>query len=83
MTWRVVLHKQANKNLEKFSDSERIRESLRHLTQFPDVKNMLRIEDNLYRLRIGEYRALFKVYDTEHMIVVLNIDVRGKIYKGL
>lgn len=50
MTWNVVLHKQANKNLEKFSDSERIRESLRHLSQFPDVKNMLRIEDNLYRL---------------------------------
>ncbi len=32
MTWNVVLHKQANKNLEKFSDSERIRESLRHLS---------------------------------------------------
>ncbi len=83
MTWNVVLHKQANKNLEKFSDSERIRESLRHLSQFPDVKNMLRIEDNLYRLRIGEYRALFKVYDTEHMIVIIHIDVRGKIYKNL
>ncbi len=44
---------------------------------------MLRIEDNLYRLRIGEYRALFKVYDTEHMIVIIHIDVRGKIYKNL
>lgn len=60
MTWNVVLHKQANKNLEKFSDSERIRESLRHLSQFPDVKNMLRIEDNLYRLRVANIGLYLK-----------------------
>ena len=34
-------------------------------------------------MRIGEYRALFKVYDDEKIIVVINIDVRGKVYKSL
>jgi len=34
-------------------------------------------------MRIGEYRALFKVYDDEKIIVVVNIDVRGKIYTSL
>lgn len=34
-------------------------------------------------MRIGMYRALFKVYDDEKIIVVINIDVRGKVYKSL
>ena len=34
-------------------------------------------------MRIGEYQALFKVYEDEKIIVVVHIDVRGKIYKTL
>jgi mRNA interferase RelE/StbE len=83
MTYQVFLHKKAQKNLEKFSDSERIRTHLRTLEQFPDSGDLIRIEDGIYRMRIGEYRALFKVYDDEKIIVVINIDVRGKVYKSL
>ena len=84
MTYEVFLHKKAQKNLEKFSDNiQRIRTHLRTLEHFPDSGDLIRIEDSIYRMRIGEYRALFKVYDDEKIIVVINIDVRGKIYKSL
>jgi mRNA interferase RelE/StbE len=83
MTYDVFLHKKAQKNLEKFSDREHIRTHLRTLEQFPDSGDLIRIEDSIYRMRIGEYRALFKVYDDEKIIVVMNIDVRGKVYKSL
>jgi mRNA interferase RelE/StbE len=83
MTYDVFLHKKAQKNLEKFSDRERIRTHLRTLEQFPDSGDLIRIEDGIYRMRIGEYRALFKVYDDEKIIVVINVDVRGKVYKSL
>jgi mRNA interferase RelE/StbE len=83
MTYDVFLHKKAQKNLEKFSDRERIRTQLRTLEQFPDSGDLIRIEDGIYRMRIGEYRALFKVYDDEKIIVVINVDVRGKVYKSL
>jgi mRNA interferase RelE/StbE len=83
MTYQVFLHKKAQKNLEKFSDRERIRTHLRTLERFPDSGDLIRIEDGIYRMRIGEYRALFKVYDEENIIVVINIDVRGRIYKSL
>jgi mRNA-degrading endonuclease RelE of RelBE toxin-antitoxin system len=36
MTYDVFLHKKAQKNLEKFSDRERIRTHLWTLEQFPD-----------------------------------------------
>ena len=83
MTYDVFLHKKAQKNLEKFSDRERIRTHLRTLEQFPDSGDLIRIEDGIYRMRIGEYRALFKVYEDEKIIVVMNVDVRGKVYKSL
>ena len=83
MTYQVFLHKKAQKKLEKFSDRERIRTHLRTLERFPDSGDLIRIEDGIYRMRIGEYRALFKVYDEEKIIVVINIDVRGRIYKSL
>jgi len=83
MTYQVFLHKNAQKNLEKFVDPERIRTHLRTLEQFPDSGDLVRIEDGIYRMRIGKYRALFKVYDEEKIIVVINIDVRGRIYKSL
>jgi mRNA interferase RelE/StbE len=83
MTYQIFLHKKAQKNLEKFSDRDRIRTHLLTLEQFPDSGDLLRIEDGIYRMRIGEYRALFKVYDHEKIIVVIALDVRGKIYKSL
>ena len=83
MTYQVYLHKKAQKNLERFPDHERIRSHLRALEQFPNSGDLVRIEDGIYRMRIGEYRALFKVYEEQKLIVVINIDVRGKVYKSL
>jgi len=83
MTYEVYLHKKAQKNLEKFSDREHIRSHLRALERFPDSGDLVRIEDGIYRMRIGEYRALFKVYEDEKIIVVINVNVRGKVYKSL
>jgi mRNA interferase RelE/StbE len=83
MTYEVFLHKKAQKNLEKFPDRERIREHLLKLKDFPQFGDLVRIDDAIYRMRIGNYRALFKVYEEEGIIVVAKIDVRGKVYKSL
>jgi mRNA interferase RelE/StbE len=81
MTYEVFLLKKAQKSLEKFPDHERIRENLLKLENFPHSGDLVRIENSIYRLRIGNYRALFRVYDEEHIIVVVKIDVRGRVYK--
>jgi len=83
MTYEIYILPKANKKLEKFPDAERIKEKLKALEKFPNVRNIIKIGENLYRMRIGNYRALFKVYDEEKVIVVINVDVRGKIYKHL
>jgi len=83
MTYEVYLLKQAKKKLDKFPDSKRIEEELKKLKDFSNVRNIIRIEENIYRMRIGKYRALFKVYEDEKIIVIVDIDVRGRIYKHL
>ncbi|MBP6281845.1 MAG: type II toxin-antitoxin system RelE/ParE family toxin [Leptotrichiaceae bacterium] len=47
-----------------------------------DVKNLKGYE-SLKRLRIGKYRAIFEIINNEIMILVLDIDSRGDIYKNL
>jgi len=39
--------------------------------------------DHMYRLRIGKYRALFNVKDEKLLIIVVDIDSRGDIYKSI
>ncbi len=61
----------------------RILEKVKALGYFPetraDIKRMRGI-DAVYRLRVGEWRILFKVYWETKEIVVFDLDTRGRIY---
>lgn len=83
MTYELYILPKAKKKLDKFPHFEKIEEKLKELKNFPNVRNVIKIGENLYRMRIGSYRALFKVYEADSIIVVVNVDVRGKIYKRL
>ncbi|MCX8170651.1 MAG: type II toxin-antitoxin system RelE/ParE family toxin [Candidatus Bathyarchaeota archaeon] len=85
MKFRVLLHKKADEFLKKISleDKKRVIDKLKQLENFPTVKlDIVKIagEANTFRLRIGKYRALFKVYEQEKIIVVAKIDTRKRIY---
>lgn len=64
----------------------RIRDAVRGLTQNPpvgDVKPMQGYNDNRKRLRVGEWRVIYK-YGSEgeiEVLCVINIGNRGDIYK--
>lgn len=52
--------------------------------QFYNVKKYYSKDyDDMFRLRIGGYRAVFRVVDNELLVYVFDIDSRGDIYKGL
>jgi len=78
---RVVLDKNAAKKLERANEpvKTRIIEALNGLSEEPlrgDIKKLQGRRD--YRLRIGGYRALFRIED--NMIIVTNIAPRGQAY---
>ncbi|MEM2780971.1 MAG: type II toxin-antitoxin system RelE/ParE family toxin [Candidatus Bathyarchaeia archaeon] len=86
MKFKVLLHKKADDFLKRISleDKQRIVDKLRQLEDFPAIKlNVVKIagEANTFRLRVGKYRALFKVYEQEKIIVIAKIDTRKRIYQ--
>lgn len=64
-------------------DKQQIIDKLKQLENFPKVRlDIVKIAGELdtFRLRVGNYRALFKVYEHEKVIVIAKIDLRKKFY---
>jgi len=85
MTFKIFLHRKAAKSIEDMNprDRERVKEGLKGLERFPAVGlDLVKIsgEDNVYRIRFGKLRALFKVYRSEKTIVIIKIDHRKRVY---
>jgi len=89
----ILLNPKAQKELSKFSSDtfERIKERLSELSQSPkesksgkDVKKLAGTSDPvLYRLRIGEYRAIYWVDEENKEVMVEKIAPRKKAYENL
>lgn len=64
-----------------------MREHLRQLKNWPqptglDIKS-LKGQSGMYRLRVGGYRVLFTVDQDLHRIIICEIGLRKKVYRGL
>ena len=65
---------------------DRLKERLKRLGEVPvpsDAKFIYRDnEDKVFRYRIGDYRALYKVKDKEKIVLIAKMDKRPRIYNG-
>ena len=80
---KVLLRPIAAKYFERLSaiDKDRFRAAFTNLAKDPpkgDIKT-LSGRAGYFRLRVGGYRALFRIED--NTIFVTNIDPRGQVYK--
>lgn len=78
----VLISNRARKYLERLNEplKSRLFDSLRSLEKEPptgDIKPLT--GQDMFRLRVGSYRILYKVQD--NMIFVTNIAPRGQAYK--
>ncbi len=85
MTYEYNIRKKAMKFIRKQDkkQQERIFKAIYVLPTLGDIKKMIG-EDNLYRLRVGDFRILFEMSaksNTVTLIEVTNADNRGQIYK--
>jgi mRNA-degrading endonuclease RelE of RelBE toxin-antitoxin system len=78
---QVILHKKALKKVEKFPRyvKEDIYEIATLLKNFPFVRlDIKKLSGNIYRIRKGRYRMLFRVEN--NIILIFKIDIRGRVY---
>lgn len=86
--FEIRFSKGAGKYLKRLDKTtkERIKKSLLELAESPyraknlDIKRLAGYEDS-YRLRVGKYRALYRIIDNEVVIFVFDLDSRGDTYK--
>ena len=85
MKYKLVLEKTVIKFLSKLEKNTSKKVLLKikelELNPFPSsAKRILNVKELSFRIRIGEYRALYRIEDNKIVIVFL-IDKRSRIYK--
>ena len=83
---KILIGKIAKKELDRVSKSEilKIRSKILNLKNFPEVDNIKKLKSfqDLFRLRSGNYRVVFKVEND--VIKITHIRLRNeKTYKNL
>ncbi|WGS66083.1 type II toxin-antitoxin system RelE/ParE family toxin [Marinitoga aeolica] len=91
MSYIVKLTKKAKKSMNKLDKAtkDRINKALINLIDYydgknvsePDVKILKGKYFGLLRLRVGNYRIIFKLEENELIILILEIVARGSAYK--
>ncbi len=86
--YKVILEEPAQRQLRKLDRSAQAR-LLRALVKLEtnpcslsSSKRLKGIED-LYRLRVGDYRVLYRIEDDKLVVLVVSIAHRREVYKGL
>ncbi len=83
MTFAVMLHPRVDRFIDKLERSvaERIRKKLRLLQDEPFRFLEHHEGADVFKLRIGDYRALIDVDSTKRIVYVRHLDHRKRIYK--
>lgn len=85
--WQVLIHRRAEKVLKRLEGDllERMRRVIRNLSSepFPEGVKKLAGQENLYRVRVGDWRIIYAVEKDRLIVLVLEIAPRSGSYKGL
>ncbi len=86
-SYKVTLKPSVEKDLRSLSKSAiaRVVTSLERLSEDPFPRQALKLEggEQLYRIRIGDYRAVYSVNQTAHEIIVHYVRHRRDVYRKL
>lgn len=85
MRYRIEFVKQAAKQFKKLSsqDRQRLKPKIDALIQDPRPNGVVKLfgQDNLYRIRVGDYRVIYSLQDNHLLILVLKIGHQRDIYR--
>jgi len=82
VSYQVLLHPKAKKSLDKLQKKIRdnIRDDIKTLENNPKKTGDKLSPTDFFRIRVGDYRAIFEVWEEEKKVVVLFIGYRSKVY---
>jgi len=84
MPYEIILTEEAEKFLKKCDKSikNRIIDKIENLTEDPRLgKPLTGNLSGLWSLRIGDYRAIYKIKDNELIVIIIRLGHRKNIYE--
>ena len=84
--YRIEVSPAADRDLEKFrgrirrQDFERLRDVVSSLAEEPRPQGVRKIKgaEKAYRIRVGNYRVVYEVYDSDSLILILQVARRSE-----
>jgi mRNA interferase RelE/StbE len=86
MAYKLKLHRQVEKQLGRIAKKQRERlvKAMRSLCEEPRPRGCQHLVDELFRIRVGEFRVIYAVFDDEVVVVVCKVARRTeKTYRDL
>jgi len=84
MSYRIEILRLVRKQLEKIQESDRNRiiDSIRSLAENPRPTGSKKLSGRqAWRIRIGTYRVIYEVQDSELVILVVTVGHRRDVYR--
>lgn len=85
MTYSVDFSKVARKQFNKLPSDvqERIETKIKDLTIEPRPNAVKKIqgEENSYRIRVGDYRVIYDIFDDILLVTVIRVKHRSQVYR--
>ena len=84
MTYTVSILCRAQKELQRIpqEDYERVREAMRALAHHPRPTGCLALTGRAgWRIRVGDYRVIYEIDDTQHTVTILHVGHRRDVYR--
>lgn len=85
MTYEIKFTKGARKMFSKLSDDlqDRIQLQIDDLAIEPRPNGVKKLkgEENAYRIRVGDYRVIYNIFDNVLVVKVVEVGHRSEIYK--
>ena len=87
MSWTVELSRSAERDLLRLGARarERLRSRIGQLTENPRPIGSRKLsgEEFYYRIRVGEYRVIYEVFDDARLVVIIAVGHRSRVYRRL
>ncbi|HLF05519.1 MAG TPA: type II toxin-antitoxin system RelE/ParE family toxin [Dehalococcoidia bacterium] len=83
--YTITFSRSARRELERLDPPElnRIFPRIEALSKAPRPRGCVRLhgEDNLWRIRIGDYRIIYSIYDGERTVDIIAVRHRNEAYR--
>lgn len=85
-TYKLKIHHKVEKQLQRIPKNqlERMVDTMRSLRDDPRPSGCVKLEEQLYRVRQGQYRFIYAVFDDKVVVVICKVARRSEdTYKNI